>query len=41
MYMNNNYPCWKRYKDTGDYLEDSYIYNVKNIVYTCGYSKLV
>ena len=40
-YMNNNYPCWKHYKDTGDYLEDSYTYNGKNIVYTCGYSKLI
>ena len=39
-YMNNNYPCWKHYKDSGDHLEDSYTYNGKNIVYTCGYSML-
>ena len=38
--MNNNYPCWKHYKDSGDHLEDSYTYNGKNIVYTCGYSML-
>lgn len=39
-YMNNNYPCRKRYKDSGDHLEYSYTYNGKNILYTCGYSRL-
>ena len=38
--MNNNYPSLKNYRYNGEYIEDHYIYNEKQIVYTCGYTKI-